>query len=200
MVPREAYLANLYLADRALENAALIAGCIVECGTWKGGMAAGLVAIGGPKRDYHFFDSFGGLPAVTAEDGDAARRWQANAAGDPEFDNCMATPAEFLSVMARVNLPAPRLHVHEGLFSATFPAADVPPIAILRLDADWYELTRLCLERFWDGLISGALVLVDDYYTWEGCRRALHEFLAGRQAKEAVHESWFGKVAYLIKT
>src|SRR5579863_5181337 len=122
MVPREAYLANLYLADRALENAALIAGCIVECGTWRGGMAAGLVALGGPERDYHFFDSFGVLPAVTAEDGAAARQWQANTAGDPQFDNCTASRAEFLGVMARTDVPARHLHVHEGLFSATFTA------------------------------------------------------------------------------
>ena len=90
--------------------------------------------------------------------------------------------------------------MHEGLFAATFPVATVPPIAILRLDADWYDSTRLCLERFWDGLLSGALVLVDDYYTWEGCRKALHEFLARRNATETVHQSRFGKVAYLIKT
>jgi hypothetical protein len=62
LLGRDAYLVNLYLADKHLSNPRLAEGCIVECGTWRGGMAAGLSVIGGPDRDYHFFDSFEGLP------------------------------------------------------------------------------------------------------------------------------------------
>src|SRR5271154_5691585 len=62
MIGRDAYLANLYLADRCLSHAAAGGGCVVECGTWRGGMAAGLATLGGPARDYYFFDTFAGLP------------------------------------------------------------------------------------------------------------------------------------------
>ena len=195
MIPRNQYLANLRLADQALARPALAAGCIIECGTWRGGMAAGLAVLGGPGRHYHFFDSFAGLPPVGARDGDAAQRWQSGT-----VDNCTAERAEFDRVIAAAAIPPDRLHIHAGFFADTFPAVAVPPVAILRLDVDWYDSTLLCLEKFWDSLLPGALVLIDDYYAWEGCRKAVHAFLARREAAEPIRQSRFGRVAYLLKT
>jgi O-methyltransferase len=199
LVGRDAYVTNLYLVDKHLTDPALADGCIVECGTWRGGMAAGLALIGGSHRAYFFFDSFEGLPPATAEDGDYARWWQANRNGAPDRDNCSASFDEFMATMRRVALPPARLHVYQGFFDATLPRADVPPVAVLRLDADWYESTMLCLEYFWDRMLPGALVLIDDYYAWEGCRKATHAFLAKRGAKEAIRQSRFGKVAYIVR-
>ncbi len=197
LVKRGEYIANLYLVDRQLADPALARGAIVECGTWRGGMAAGLAVIGGSARDYFFFDSFAGLPPATAADGAHARQWQQQRDGTIYNDNCTASEAEFMTTIGRVRLPAEHLHVYKGFFEATFPTVEVPAIAVLRLDADWYESTLLCLEKFWDRLLTGALVLVDDYYAWEGCRKAVHDFLARRQAAEAIRQA--GKVAYLVK-
>ena len=197
MVGRDAYLANLYLADRCLSQEAMHGAAVIECGTWRGGMAAGLVAIGGPGRDYHFFDSFAGLPPPTAEDGDYALRAQRE--GSLYFNNNTATLAEFMATLAPLALPGDRLHVHEGLFAATLPKAEVGPVAVLRLDGDWYSSTLQCLEKFWDRVLPGGLVLIDDYYAWEGCTKAVHAFLAARAAAEPVRESRFGKVAYIVK-
>jgi O-methyltransferase len=199
MLSRDAFLANLYLADRALSDPALASGAVVECGTWKGGMAAALAMLGGAERDYYFFDSFAGLPAAGEEDGEEARRWQSETGSPSYFDNCRASHDEFLTVIGKAALPAPRLHVYPGFFDSTFPELTVPPVALLRLDADWYRSTLLCLERFWDSLLPGALVLIDDYYAWEGCRKAVHAFLARERAPEAIRQSRFGKVAYLWK-
>lgn len=199
LIERDAYVANLYLVDKYLADPALAEGCIVECGTWRGGMAAGMALIGGAAPHYHFFDSFEGLPPTSQEDGTYAKRWQEHRDGTAYFDNCTASYEEFMETISRAGLPAGRLHVHKGFFEATFPRTDVPPIAILRLDADWYQSTMLCLEKFWDRLLPGALVLIDDYYAWEGCRKAVHAFLARRDATEAIQKSHVGKVAYLVK-
>ncbi len=199
MVPFESFLANLYLADRALRTPALEQGAIVECGTWKGGMAAAFAILGGPGRAYYFFDSFAGLPAAGEEDGEEARRWQSETLSPTYFDKCRASHDEFMAVIAKARLPAHRLHVYAGDFAETFPGLVVPPVAILRLDADWYRSTLLCLERFWESLLPGALVLIDDYYAWEGCRKAVHAFLARQSAPEAIRQSRFGKVAYIRK-
>lgn len=199
MIGRDAYIANLYLADQCLAQPAMAGGCIIECGTWRGGMAAGLATIGGPARDYHFFDSFAGLPPATAEDGAYAREAQASRDGRLYFDNNTAALDEFMATLASLGLPAKRLHVHKGFFADTLPAVAVPPVAVLRLDADWYDSTLLCLEKFWDRLLPGALVLIDDYYAWEGCTKAVHVFLARRMAAEPIRQSRFGKVAYVVK-
>lgn len=200
LIGRDSYIANLYLVDRNLADPRLDSGCVVECGTWRGGMAAGIATIGGRRRDYFFFDSFAGLPPAGNEDGADAKRWQATRDGRPDHDNCFASRAEFDRTIATVQLPSERLHIFEGLFADTFQIAKVPPIAVLRLDADWYASTLLCLETFWDRLLPGALVIIDDYYAWEGCRKAIHFFLAQRQAFEALRQSRFGKVTYLLKT
>jgi O-methyltransferase len=199
LLGRDAYLANLYLADVYLSDPRLRSGCIVECGCWRGGMAAGLTSIGGPARHYFFFDSFEGLPPASAEDGAFAKQWQATRDGTKHRDNCTASLEEFTQTMRSLPIPSERVHVHEGFFEDTFPHVEVPSIAVLRLDADWYDSTMQCLDTFWERLLPGALVIVDDYYDWEGCRRALHAFLAKRQETAAIRQSRFGKVAYLVK-
>ena len=53
-------------------------------------------------------------------------------------------------------------------------------IALLHIDADWYESVKLVLERLYDRVSPGGFVVLDDYGYWEGCRRAWSEFWAGR--------------------
>jgi O-methyltransferase len=199
MVDRNAYIANLCLVERALAAPGLDAGCIIECGTWRGGMAAGLLTVGGTSREYHFFDSFMGLPPASVEDGEEARQWQANKDGPRFFNNCTATMEEFMMVVGTVDIPPKHVHVYKGFFEETFPDFQAPPISVLRLDADWYNSTMMCLQKFWDTLLPGAIILIDDYYDWEGCRKAVHSFLAQRNAREAIRQSCFGRVCYIVK-
>jgi len=49
-------------------------------------------------------------------------------------------------------------------------------IAILRLDTDWYESTKYELEQMYDNVVSGGLIIFDDYYHWDGQRRAVDEY------------------------
>ena len=58
MIPPDVYARNLLLV-KAYEH---VPGCVVECGTWKGGMIGGIATVLGPEREYHLFDSFEGLP------------------------------------------------------------------------------------------------------------------------------------------
>ena len=51
------------------------------------------------------------------------------------------------------------------------------------MDADWYQSVKLCLETFYDRVASGGYVVFDDYGYWEGCRRAVDEFLSGHAGK-----------------
>jgi O-methyltransferase len=57
----------------------------------------------------------------------------------------------------------------------------------------------ICLERLWDDVLAGGLVLIDDYYTWDGCAKAVHDFLAKRQAPEQIHQGPVGGTAYILK-
>jgi O-methyltransferase len=192
MIGESAFCDNLQLA----EMAQAVPGCIVECGVWRGGMAAGICRILGPERTYFLFDSFEGLPPAQAIDGQAAIDYQTNKHSPHYHDNCTAPP-EFAT--RAMNLVGSRsFHLKEGFFEKTLPSF-VPsePIALLRLDADWYESTMTCLQHLFDHIAPGGIIILDDYYTWDGCSRALHDFLSTRKATERVRT--FGSVCYLVK-
>jgi len=71
----------------------------------------------------------------------------------------------------------------KGWFENTLPRhkTRVGPIAILRIDADWYESVSCCLGNLYDQVVSSGFVVLDDYYSYDGCAVALHEFLGGRR-------------------
>jgi hypothetical protein len=71
----------------------------------------------------------------------------------------------------------------------------IEPIALLRMDADWYESTRCILENLASRLAPGGLILVDDYYTWDGCAQAVNEFAVERKWK--IRQSRIHGVCYI---
>lgn len=198
MVPRRRFVENLVLVETALRTPALDGGCIVECGTWRGGMAAALVLVGGKGRDYFFFDSFEGLPPAKENDGERAIAWQADKTAADYYDNCAASLEEFLDLITTVSPAGDNIHTIKGFFDATLPDFAPPPIAVLRLDGDWYDSTMICLETLWPHVLDGGLVIIDDYYYWDGCTRAVHDFLSRHDLPERIRQSPAGTY-YIIR-
>ena len=74
--------------------------------------------------------------------------------------------------------------IHKGWFNTTLTAFQAEDgIAILRLDADWYDSTIECLEHLFPQVNGGGLILIDDYYTWEGCSKAVHDYLSRHKSR-----------------
>jgi O-methyltransferase len=199
MIGARAYAENLALISMSLRNPALNQGSIIECGTWRGGMSAGMIEVGGFDRRYNFFDSFEGLPPAGEQDGEKAKEYQRDTASPTYYENCTASLEEFDKTISLTGVPPEKVSIHKGFFERTLPLFACPPISVLRLDADWYESTMVCLDKFWDYLLPGGLLLIDDYHVWEGCTRAVHAFLARRDAKESIKQGPVGRVAFLIK-
>jgi len=200
LINRRRYIGNLHLVASALEDPALDGGAVVECGTWKGGMACGLLAVAPGARDFHFFDSFEGLPPAEPIDGQRALDWQADTEAPDYYDNNRADRGAFEARVTAAARPEQRIHVHQGWFSETLSKAPADlEIAVLRLDGDWYRSTLDCLEQLFDKVMPGGLVIIDDYLDWDGCTRAVHDFLSARQAPEAIRQSRFGGVFHIVK-
>jgi O-methyltransferase len=167
---------NLLIVDERRH----VKGCVVECGVWRGGMSAGMAHVLGPDREYFLFDSFEGLPAATPRDGEQAKQWQEDTSSPTYYDNCRA-PIEFAERAMKLS-GAPNYRLVKGWFEDTLPAFVPPcPIAVLRLDGDWYESTMIALESLFKHLARDGIVIVDDYYAWDGCSRAVHDFLSRHQ-------------------
>lgn len=176
------YCANLRLATRFKD----LQGAIVECGTWKGGMVAGLACVCGAGRRYYLFDSFEGLPPAKEIDGERALRWQADTASPSYFDNCRATIEDAREAMRRAGVQDPVLV--KGWFDDTLPKATIDGgIAVLRMDADWYDSTMCILENLFDQVVPGGCIIIDDYHSWEGCAKAIHDFLSHHGRPERIN-------------
>jgi O-methyltransferase len=163
-----------------------VPGCFVECGVWRGGSTAIMGLANrhfGQMRDLHLFDSFEGLPEPTQKDGEAAKTYSGGRAmGElTSVNQCKAGLNEVQDfLLERLQLNRARTHFHVGWFQNTVPLAapNLGPIALLRLDGDWYESTRICLEHLYPLVSTGGIIILDDYFAWEGCKKATDEFRA----------------------
>jgi O-methyltransferase len=183
-------LATLWLQVRYLDRNS-IPGDLVECGTFKGG-AIGMMALAHlasrpePVRQLHLFDSFEGLPQPRADmDGDyavkvAGGHTSGSLATTGLFACSVSVPRNLLD--ERVRYPQTLVQYHEGWFQETLPrdAASIAEISLLRLDGDWYESTRVCLEYLYSKVVKHGVIVIDDYGYWQGCRRAVDEFLSSQ--------------------
>ncbi len=68
----------------------------------------------------------------------------------------------------------------KGWLQDTLPMTIIGDIAVLRLDGDWYESTKCCLENLYDNVVSGGSIIIDDYQL-KGCKLAVHEFVLDRK-------------------
>jgi O-methyltransferase len=71
-------------------------------------------------------------------------------------------------------------------------------IAMLRLDTDWYDSSKIELEQLYPRVVPGGLVIFDDYYHWNGQQQATDEYLATLNPKPIL-VNVNDKVAALIK-
>ena len=79
-------------------------------------------------------------------------------------------------------------HVGDILQNTVYPEK----IAILRLDTDWYESTAFELANFYDRVVPGGAVIIDDYGHWMGCKRAVDEFLVAHPEIELIKIDYTG--------
>jgi O-methyltransferase len=150
-------------------------GDIVECGVWNGGSAAVMGWANNREtrncmnRTIWLFDSFQGLPRPTEKD------------GKPERENyfkgwCKGDVNKVRRIFARLGVPVDLVKIVPGWFEHTLKTAPVDRIAILHIDADWYESVKLVLNVFYDKVVPGGFVILNDYGAWPGCNQAIADY------------------------
>jgi O-methyltransferase len=162
-----------------------IPGDFVECGVWRGG-ASFLVAdllrqAGVQDRKVWLFDSFEGLPPPQEIDGPEALAY-ARSTDDPWYhDSCRASLENVQQTATELGLSSYAQFI-KGWFDQTLPVnrQRIGPIAVLRIDGDWYSSVHCCLDQLYDQVVDGGFVVLDDYYAYDGCAIAVHEFLGER--------------------
>jgi O-methyltransferase len=162
-------------------------GAFVECGVWRGGssmaMALTLLQESAGDRDLFLYDTFEGMTQPSSID----RTHQgvlASEAMESDVEKtgvwCVASLEDVQRNMRSTGYSEKLLHFVKGSVEQTVPAqAPDGPIALLRLDTDWYESTMHELTHLYPRLVSGGVLIIDDYGFWEGARKAVDEYFAG---------------------
>ncbi len=185
-----------------------IPGDFVECGVWKGGCAAAMRLTENllqpqSPRLLHLFDSFEGLPPVQSIDGPLARRWQEDVNSPGYFDNCTASLELVQQNFHQLGILNSTVKFYKGWFETTVPQFvqqnPESKIAILRLDGDWYESTKVCLENLYPLVSENGIIIIDDYYYWDGCALAVHEYLGKQGLNHRIRSIADFSSAYMIK-
>ncbi len=154
-----------------------VAGDAIECGAYRGATSLLLAMLGKlhdlPQRML-MLDTFAGMPAPSEYD---LSRRPGEFAPPPAWPAVIAQQAAVLGIDDRVE-------VHQGLFSATFPAiaARQPRFAFAHIDANIYQGTLDACERAVPCMAGGGIVVFDDYNGLMdlGARLAIDEYLCAR--------------------
>jgi O-methyltransferase len=193
MVPFQIFASNLELIRPYKQKPHLT---VVECGVWRGGMSAAMAMYLGPLHTYYLYDSFEGLPEAKDIDGAFAHKWQT----DPEllgmYDNCKVEK-KYAEEIMQTSL-AKDFHIVKGWFNETVQTFNGAKIDILRLDGDWYDSTMCCLEQLFPKVCAGGIIIIDDYYFFEGCSKAVHDYLSVNKRPEKIRSTVQG-LCYMIK-
>jgi O-methyltransferase len=147
-----------------------VLGDVVECGTYNGGSAAVLarVACRSPlNRHIWLLDSFAGMPPAGSRDGPAAAAYAGLCCGSLE---------SVRTVLRKVSVPDHAVTAVPGWFQDTLPKFPVSKIALLHIDADWYDSVFICLDQLFDRVSPGGFIVLDDFGYWQGCREAWQDF------------------------
>ncbi len=178
-----------------------IEGDFVECGVWKAG-ASGLMALANLKhsttrRDIYLFDAFDDICEPDTKNDDEFIINEINKVikskkgklftgklepiqGIYDVWGGHGTLKEAITLLNNIiNYPEDKTHFVKGWFEETTPVykTRVGKVSILRLDGDWYNSTKVCLENFYPLLVKGGICIVDDYGYNTGCAKAVHEYL-----------------------
>jgi O-methyltransferase len=145
-----------------------VQGEMAELGVYKGSTAR-LIHHYVPERKLYLFDTFSGFDARDVQ-------------RDHERTGLAVNPKSFSDadinvVMRNIGKINDNIEVFPGFFPASVPASlKDTRFAFVHLDADLYEPILAGLQFFYPRLTRGGILVIHDYNSWLGARKAVQEF------------------------
>jgi len=194
-----------------------IKGALVECGVQDGRIEKIWIERLKQKneneaelRDIYMYDTFTGLTEPSKKDVGINNEFetaeqvldvwrQHNSNGVNTW--CYASLEQVISEFLQLDYPFHKIHFIKGDVRESLLIKDNIPdkIAVLRLDTDWYDSTKVELETMFENLVNGGVLILDDYYYWKGQKDAVDEFFKGTKYENAVRRFQDSHIGYLFK-
>ena len=177
-----------YILDNNIE------GAIVECGVGEGNFESVCITELVQRnltRDIYMFDTFGGLtvpgvndytstetPFYKMTNEEVVEEWNKHVVTDKVNNWCYCSKERVEERLNEFNYDQSKLHyvVGDVMDTLALPANIPEKIALLRLDTDWYESSKFELQKLYGNVVSGGLIIFDDYHHWMGQKKAVDEF------------------------
>ncbi len=201
---------NLIIATRYIvENR--IQGDVIECGVWRGGsmMAIAKTLLENQEigRELFLYDTFLGMTQPIFEDVDLAgnkalelMQRESNSKQGEYRDGVIAYASlgDVKAGMQTTGYKMEQVNCVQGDVLETLLLSNHEQIALLRLDTDWYESTKLELEILWPKITKGGVMIIDDYDYWSGCRKAVDEYFTQIGVKPLMMKMSTGRIILKI--
>lgn len=134
-------------------HAKQLEGDFVECGVNRGFLSKAIMTYldfaSMPERRFFLFDTYSGLvPEMVGPEDTAAYR--------NDYEECYEFVKESFADYANV-------HIVRGPVPDTLPSANISKVAYLSIDMNCTQPEIDALEYFWPLMVSGGLVVLDDY-------------------------------------
>lgn len=178
------YYDRLYTIYQALKRVAALPDAsgsnMAEVGVYKGGgsyfIASTLAALGFDSIALHCFDTFEGHAVQDVKSEDPLQR--AAAFSDTSIESVKAYLSQF-----------PNVRVFKGRIQDASREIAEKKFSFVHLDMDLYDPTAFALEFFDQRLLSGCVILVDDYgfLTCPGVKQAVDEFMSENTRYVGLH-------------
>ena len=184
-------------------------GVYVECGVAAGAQIIAMAA-GAPNKTIYAFDSFQGIPLPCNRDDQMPgirmlsedERILLPNPGEQLLETTGATSVSEYDFWQHIDTVFGQkrhsIKAVKGWFEETIPKVktEIDQIAILRLDGDLYNSTRVCLLHLFPKVIDGGVVIIDDW-SLRGCRDACNDYFDLIYRKP--DWKFISNIAYFIK-
>lgn len=151
---------------------------IAECGVWKGHsahMVSKIFSEHGFEGIFHIFDSFeGGLSDKVDKDKNLVREMTAEEIAHEKY--IFSSNQEKVAAVLK---DFPFIKLYPGWIPERFNEVSDRAFSFVHIDVDLYEPTLDSLIFFWERLVTGGFIVVDDYGSsqFPGATLAVDEFL-----------------------
>lgn len=184
-VPRQS-IATFMARERIFEKILKCHGHVIECGVYQGAGTFSWAHLSSILEPYNHtrrvvgFDSFSGFPSLTEEDGvDNLEYKHPGGLSGATFEEINSSIAYY--DMNRLLSQIPRIEIVKGDACETIPAyvENNPHLvcALLYLDFDMYEPTKVAIEQLWPRMPQGSVIAFDELNQskWPGETQALFD-------------------------
>lgn len=166
-----------------------VKGIIIEAGCALGGSAIAIASAKSKERPLYVYDVFGTIPPPSEQDGiDAQNRYEVIASGNSSgiggekyygYEDDLYT--RVIQSFKKFSIEPQENNVNfiKGLYQHTLKINS--PVSFAHIDCDWYDSVMCCLSRIEPYLSRGGTLVIDDYYHYSGCKKAVDLYFRNKK-------------------